>query len=100
MSDTYAETARQIADELEAVLPTQEPAPIPGAFGRTVPTRVARRMLQLLMDQRVPVSVEYVCADVALSVPRTYAATLDKIREVAERDLEMGLFAPCQVVKP
>lgn len=101
MSDTLTEVARQaLISTLESTLPTQEPAPRPGAFGRTVPSRVARRMLQLLMDLRVPVSVEYACADVALSVPFSYASTLDKTRESAERDLEMGMFAPCQVVKP
>lgn len=78
----------------------QEPAPLPGAIARTVGTRVARRMLQTLMDLRVPVSVEYVCSDVLLSVPFTYATVLDKARESAERDLQAGLFAPCQPVKP
>lgn len=81
----------------------QEPAkvfaPMPGAFARTVGTRVARRMLQMLLDNRVPVSVEYMCGDVMLSVPFTFATVLDKIREAAERDLQAGLFAPAQVVE-
>lgn len=63
---------------------TQETAPLPGAFGRSVTTRVARRVVQLLLDQRVPVSVEYVCNDVVLTVPFTYAAVLDRARDAVE----------------
>lgn len=95
--DLYEGTARKF---LEAQQASQEPAPLPGAIARTVGTRVARRMLQMLLDNRVPMSVEYVCSDVMISVPFTFATVLDKIREAAERDLQAGLFAPCEPVKP
>ncbi|WP_055128549.1 hypothetical protein [Pseudomonas mediterranea] len=88
-----------VATPMEA-MPAKVSAPVTGAFGRVVGTRVARRMIQSLIDQRVPVSVEYVCADVMLSVPFTFATVLDKAREAAERDLQAGMFAPAQVVAP
>lgn len=95
---TYWSTWKARAELVEEAAKVS--APLPGVFARTVGTRVARRMLQMLLDNRVPVSVEYVCSDVTISVPFTYATVLDKTREAAERDLQEGLFAPCQPMAP
>ena len=47
-------------------------------FNNTVPQCAARHILASLVDLHVPVSIEYLRGNVVLSVPNTYASTLDK----------------------
>lgn len=47
-------------------------------FNNTVTQSAARHVLATLVDLHVPVSIEYLRGNVVLSVPSTYAGTLDK----------------------
>lgn len=62
----------------------------------TVPQSAAHHVLAQLIDLRVPVSVEYLRGNVVLSVPITFARTLDvacqKVNEALENGILPGSF--------
>ncbi len=57
----------------------------------TIPQRSARHVLTQLVDIHVPVSVEYLQSNVILSVPRTFARTLESICKSVNHSLMEGI---------
>lgn len=58
----------------------------------TVPQRSARHVLAQLVDLHVPVNIEYLQGNVILSVPSTFARTLDKACQSVQQALMDGVM--------
>lgn len=56
----------------------------------TVPQSSARHVLAQLVDLHVPVSIEYLRGNVVLSVPTTFAKTLDTACEKVNQAIADG----------
>jgi hypothetical protein len=61
----------------------------------TVPQSAARHVLAQLVDLHVPVSIEYLRGNVVLSVPATFAKTLDTACEKVNQAIADGVPPGC-----